>query len=75
MIYKIDKESVKRIVNLRQVQGLSFPIIGERFGISSARAVQIFKRQKKKQQASNVKPENLHVTNTEALTNRKLQTS
>ena len=61
MIHRIDKETVKRIVNLRQVQGLSFPIIGERFGISSARAVQIFKRQQKKQQASNVKPENLHV--------------
>ena len=61
MIHKIDKETVKRIVNLRQVQGLSFPIIGERFGISTARVVQIFKRQQKKQQASNVKPENLHV--------------
>ena len=59
MIHRIDKETVKRIVNLRQVQGLSFPIIGERFGISSARAGQIFKRQQKKQQASNVKPENL----------------
>ena len=75
MIHKLDKETAKRIVNLRQVQGLSFPIIGERFGISSARAVQIFKRQQKKQQASNVKPENLHVTNTKVLTNRKLQTS
>ena len=61
MILRIDKGTVKRIVNLRQVQGLSFPIIGERFGISTARVVQIFKRQQKKQQASNVKPENLHV--------------
>jgi len=61
MIRRIDKGTVKRIVNLRQVQGLSFPIIGERFGISSTRAVQIFKRQQKKQQASNVKPEHLHV--------------
>ena len=61
MIHRIDKETVQRIVNLRQVQGLSFPIIAERFGISSARAVQIFKRQQKKQQASNIKPENLHV--------------
>jgi len=60
MIHRIDKETVKRIVDLRQ-QGLSFPIIGERFGISSARAIQIFKRQQKKQQASNVKPENQHV--------------
>ena len=75
MIHRIDKETVKRIVDLRQVQGLSFPIIGERFGISTARVVQIFKRQQKKQQASNVKPENLHVTNTKAFTSRKLQTS
>ena len=75
MIHRIDKETVKRIVNLRQAQGLSFPIIGERFGISSARVVQIFKRQQKKQQASNVKPENIHVTNTKAFTSRKLQTS
>ena len=75
MILRIDKGTVERIVNLRQVQGLSFPIIGERFGISTARVVQIFKRQQKKQQASNVKPENLHVTNTKAFTSRKLQTS
>ena len=75
MIHKIDKETVKRIVDLRQVQGLSFQIIGERFGISATRVVQIFKRQQKKQQASNVKPENLHVTNTKTFTSRKLQTS
>ena len=75
MIHRIDKETVKRIVVLHQAQGLSFSIIGERFGISSTRAVQIFKRHQKKQQASNVKPENLHVTNTKAFTSRKLQTS
>ena len=61
MIYRIDKEAVKRIVYLRQMQGLSFPTIGESFGISSARTVQIFKRQQKKQQAANVNPEHLHV--------------
>ena len=72
MIRRIDKGTVKRIVNLRKVQGLSFQIIGERFGISATRVVQIFKRQQKKQQASNVKPENLHATNTKALTSRKL---
>ena len=75
MIRKIDKGTVKRIVNLRQVQGLSFPIIAERFGISTARVVQIFKRQQKKQQASNIKPENLHVTYAKAFTSHKLQTS
>ena len=74
MIHRIDKETVKRIVNLRQVQGLSFSVIGERFGISTARAVQIFKRHQKKQQASNVKSENLNITNTKAFTSRKLQT-
>ena len=75
MILRIDKGTVKRIVNLRQVQGLSFPIIGERFGISTARAIQIFKRHQKKQQATSLKPENLHVTNTKVFTSRKLQTS
>ena len=75
MIHRIDKEAVERIVYLRQVQGLSFSTIGERFGISSARTVQIFKRQQKKQQTPNVKPENIHATNTKAFTSRKLQTS
>ena len=75
MIDKIDEETIKRIIDLRQVQGLSFSIIGERFGISTARTVQIFKRQQKKQQASNVKPENQHVTNTKVFTSRKLQSS
>ena len=75
MIRRIDKGTVKRIVNLRKVQGLSFQIIGERFGISATRVVQIFKRQQKKQQAPNVKPENIHVTNTKSFTSRKLQTS
>ena len=75
MIHRIDKEAVKRIVYLRRVQDLPFSTIGERFGISSTRAVQIFKRQQKKQQALNVKSENLHATNTKAFTCRKLQTS
>ena len=74
MIHRIDKETVKRIVDLRQVQGLSFPIIGERFGISTARAVQIFWRHQKKQQTTNGKPENLHIKNTKTFTSRKLQT-
>ena len=75
MIRRIDKGTVKRIVDLHQVQGLSFPIIGERFGISTTRVIQIFKRHQKKQQASSVKPENLHITNTKVFTSRKLQTS
>jgi len=56
MIDRIDKEAVKRIVYLRQVQDLPFSTIGERFGISSTRAVQIFKRQRKKQQTQNLDP-------------------
>ena len=54
MIRRLDKEAIKRIMYLRQVQDLSFPIIGERFGISSARVVQISKRQQEKQQTSNI---------------------
>ena len=61
MIHKLDKETIKRIVDLHQNQGLSFPILGERFGVSTTRISQIFKHQQKKQQASNVKPEHLHV--------------
>ena len=74
MIHRIDKETIKRIVDLRQVQGLSFPIIGERFGISTSRAVQIFKRHQKKQQTSSGKPKNLNIKNTKTFTSRKLQT-
>jgi len=47
MIHRIDKEAVKRIVYLRQVQGLSFTTIAARFGISSARTVQIFNANRK----------------------------
>ena len=37
MIHKLDKETIKRIVDLHQEQGLSFPILGERFGVSTTR--------------------------------------
>ena len=52
MIYKIDRETVKRIVDLHQVQGLSIPILSERFGISTARINDIFRRHRKKPQAA-----------------------
>ena len=50
MIHKLDKETINRIVNLRREQGLSFPILGERFGISTSRITQIIKYHGKKQQ-------------------------
>ena len=50
MIHKLDKETIKRIVDLHQEQGLSFPILGERFGVSTSRITQIIKYQREKQQ-------------------------
>ena len=50
MIHKLDKETIKRIVNLRREQGLSFPILGERFGVTTSRINQIIKYHGKKQQ-------------------------
>ena len=47
---KLDKEIVKRIVDLYQTQGLSFPILGERFGVSKERITGIIKRHREKQQ-------------------------
>ena len=48
MIHKLDKETIKRIVDLHQEQGLSFPILGERFGVSTSRITQIIKYHRKK---------------------------
>ena len=50
MIHKLDKETIKRIVDLHQEQGLSFPILGERFGVTTSRISQIIKYYRKKQQ-------------------------
>ena len=50
MIHKLDKETVKRIVELHQAQGLSFPILGERFGVSKERITGIIRRHREKQQ-------------------------
>ena len=50
MIHKLDKETIKRIVDLHQEQGLSFPILGERFGVSKERINQIIRRHREKQQ-------------------------
>ena len=50
MIHKIDKETIKRIVDLHQKQGLSFPILCERFGVSMERINGIIRRHREKQQ-------------------------
>ena len=50
MIHKLDKETIKRIVDLHQEQGLSFPILGERFGVSTSRINQIIMYHREKQQ-------------------------
>ena len=50
MIHKLDKETIKRIVDLHQEQGLSFPILGERFGVSTSRINQIIRRHREKHQ-------------------------
>ena len=41
----LDKETVKRILQLHQLQGLSPQIIGQRFGFSTARIYNIIRRQ------------------------------
>ena len=50
MIQKLDKETIKRIVNLHKEQGLSFSILGERLAVSTSRITQIIKYHRKKQQ-------------------------
>ena len=52
MIHKLDKETAKRIVDLHQAQGLSFPILGERFGVSKERITGIIRRHREKQQVT-----------------------
>ena len=50
MIHKLDKETIKRIVDLHQEQGLSSPVLGERFGVSTERINGIIRRHREKQQ-------------------------
>ena len=61
MIHKLDKETIKRIVDLHQEQGLSFPVLSERFGVSTSRITQIIKYYRKKQQK--VSPTNTSLKN------------
>ena len=58
MIHKLDKKTIKRIVDLHQEQNntghesraLSFPILGERFELSTSRINQIIRYHREKQQ-------------------------
>jgi len=54
MSHALDKDTVKRILHLHQVQGLKAGAIAERFGFSSARVHNVIRRQaaSSKRQAS-----------------------
>jgi transposase len=45
MSHILDKTTVKRILQLHQLQGLSPQIIGQRFGFTTARIYNIIRRQ------------------------------
>ncbi len=45
MSHMLDKETIKRILHLHQVQGLEPKIIAQRFGFSSSRIHNLIRRQ------------------------------
>ena len=45
MSHMLDKDTIKRILHLHQVQGLKAGAIAERFGFSSARVHNVIRRQ------------------------------
>ena len=57
----LDKDTVKRILHLHEVQGLKAAIIAQRFGYSSARIYNVIRRKaaSAKQQAASVKQQAL----------------
>ena len=57
MSHALDKETVNRILQLHQLQGLSPSTIGQRFGYSTSRIYNIIRRQaaSSKPQASSLK--------------------
>ena len=57
MSHALDKETIIRILQLHQLQGLSPQVIGQRFGFSTARIYNIIRRQaaSSKHQASSSK--------------------
>ena len=61
MPHSLDKDTVKRILHLHQVQGLKAAIIAQRFGYSSARIYNVIRRKaaSAKQQAASVKQQAL----------------
>jgi DNA-directed RNA polymerase specialized sigma24 family protein len=59
MGHMLDKDTVKRILHLHQVQGLEPKIIAERFGFSSSRVHNVIRRQ-----AASSKPQAPSLTNT-----------
>ena len=52
MSHMLDKETIKRILHLHQVQGLKAGAIAERFGFSSSRIHSVIRRQASSSQAS-----------------------
>jgi len=51
MGHMLDKTTVKRILQLHQLQGLSPQVIGQRFGFSTSRIYNIIRRQASSLQA------------------------
>ena len=45
MSHALDKDTIKRILHLHQVQGLKAGVIAQRFGFSSARIHNVIRRQ------------------------------
>ena len=45
MSHMLDQDTIKRILHLHQVQGLSPQIIGQRFGFSTGRVHGVIRRQ------------------------------
>ena len=80
MPHALDKDTVKRILHLHEVQGLSAQIIGQRFGYSTSRIYNVIRRQaaSRKQQAPEAtsnKPQANHsitVTGGYARSNKRL---
>ena len=70
MSHILDKDTVKRILHLSQVQGLEAKVIAERFGFSSSRVYNVLKRQ-----AASVKQQANHsitVTGSHSTSNKHL---
>ena len=55
MSHALDKDTIKRILQLHLLQGLSPQVIGQRFGFSTSRVYGVIKRHSAKLQASSSK--------------------